>query len=103
MSNLQVKKYSWKHIVDTLTLPSDEMKSLKYRYAIEYFCNFYSGDNPQLLFSDKDVKYIQNEIKEEAEHKIRLALNDKAREDLREVWPDLDDYINSLATRPRLF
>jgi hypothetical protein len=75
----QVKKYTWKYIIDTLIIPTGKLEELQYHYAIEYFCNFYSGYNARILFPEESVKYIQNEIKDEAEHKIRLALNEKAR------------------------
>ena len=95
----QNKKFTWKYIIDTLIIPRGEMEQLYYTYAIEYYCNFYSGDNPQILFPEESVKYIQNEIKEDAEHKIRLALNEKTREALRKSWSGFDDYIEGLGTR----
>jgi hypothetical protein len=95
----QVKKYTWKHIIDTLIIPKGELEQEHYYSAIDYYCNFYSGDNPRILFPEESVKYIQAEIKDDAEHKIRLALNEKAREDLRESWPGLDTYIESLGKR----
>jgi len=97
----QSKKYTWKHIIDTLVIPEGKLEQEHYYSAIDYFCNFYSGDNPQILFPEESVKYIQAEIKEDAEHKIRLALNEKTREDLRKNWPGFDDYIEGLGNRGR--
>ena len=95
----QSKKYTWKHIIDTLVIPEGELEQLHYYSAIDYFCNFYGGDNLRILFPEESVKYIQAEIKEDAEHKIRLALNEKTRADLRKSWPGFDDYIEGLGNR----
>jgi hypothetical protein len=46
-----------------------------YRRAINCMCEFYHGSDPTILFSQKEVAFIQGEIKDEAEHKIRLAFN----------------------------
>ena len=97
--NPQVKKYTWKHIIDTLVIPIGELEQLHYYSAINYYCNFYSGDNPGILFPEESIKYIQGEIKDDAEHKIRLALNQRSRDELRASWPGLDDYIESLGKR----
>jgi len=97
----QIKKFTWKHIIDTLVIPMGALEQLHYNYAIDYYCNFYNGDNPQILFPEESVKYIQNEIKEDAEHKIRLALNEKTREALRKSWPGFDEYIEGLGSRGR--
>ncbi len=46
-----------------------------FRRAIDCICEFYDGSDPIILFSQKEVAFIQGEIKDEAEHKIRLAFN----------------------------
>ena len=46
-----------------------------YRRAINCMCEFYDASDPTILFSEKEVAFIQGEIKDKAEHKIRLAFN----------------------------
>lgn len=99
MSNIQIKKYTWKHIIDTLVIPKDELDELCYEDAIDYYSNFYNSDDPSVIFSEENVKYIQEEIKEEAEYRIRLAKTDKKIKDLKASWPGLDDYIKSIGER----
>jgi len=74
MSELS-KTYSWKYIIDTLVIPGRQFNSLYYNCAIDCMCEFYDGSDPTILFSEKEVAFIQGEIKDEAEHKIRLAFN----------------------------
>ena len=41
-----------------------------FRRAIDCICEFYDGSDPIILFSQKEVAFIQGEIKDEAEHRF---------------------------------
>ena len=64
------KIYSWIYIIDTLVIPEGEFYLMYYRRAINCMCEFYDASDPTILFSEKEVAFIQGEIKDEAEHKI---------------------------------
>jgi hypothetical protein len=71
------KIYSWKYMIYTFVIPGRKFNSLYYNRAIDCICEFYDGSDPTILFSEKEVAFIQGEIKDEAEHKIRLAFNSR--------------------------
>ena len=88
------KKFSWTDIVNRLS----DKANTHFTHAIEYYCNFYSGDiQPERKrFTEKEVLEIIAEITEEAEHKMRLEHQDERAKQLRIDWPNVDEYIQNL-------
>ena len=95
---MSAKQYTWIELIATLIIPSDELSQTKYKAAIDYCCNMYCNKKNQ-VFSEADMEFITEEIKEEEEHKIRLAQNDLQQQELRKDWPGLDSYVESLIAR----
>ena len=94
------KPYIWKDIVSKLNISiEDNIRNNQYRYAEQYFRNFYFGDNEKSKFSEADVKFILEEIIDEAEHKIRLYEMDERQKQLKKDWPDVDLYIENIINR----
>jgi len=100
IKQMSTKKYSWAELLSTLIIPTDELSQTKYKAAIDYHHNFYCSNNDKnQVFSESEVKFIAEEIKDEAEHKIRLARQELEQEQLRKDWPGVDAYINNLINR----
>ena len=94
------KPYTWKDIVSKLNIAiEDNIRNNQYRYAEQYFRNFYAGDNEKLKFSEEELKFILEEIIDEAEHKIRLYEMDERQKQLKKDWPDVDLYIENIINR----
>jgi hypothetical protein len=99
-STKTIKPYSWKDIVSKLNIAiEDNIRNNQYRYAEQYFKNFYDGNDEETSFTEKDVKFILEEIKDEAEHKIRLYEMDLDQKQLRKDWPDVDVYVENILNR----
>lgn len=95
---MSAKKYTWAELVGKLIIPKDELSQNKYKAAIEYCYNFYCEDKNK-VFTDAEVKFITEEISDEAAHKIQLAKNDLEQQQLKKDWPGVDDYVESLFKR----
>jgi hypothetical protein len=95
---MSTQKYTWAQLITTLVIPSDKLSQTKFKAAIDYCYNFYCDDKNQ-VFSENEVKFIAKEIKDEAEHKIRLAHQDLEQEQLRQDWPGVDAYVEDLLNR----
>jgi hypothetical protein len=101
MSTTKIDKpYTWKDIVIKLNIQiEDNIRNNQYRYAEQYFRNDYDGDNEKSKFSEEEVKFILEEITDEAEHKIRLCQMDEEKKQLKKDWPDVDLYIENIINR----
>jgi len=95
---MSAKKHTWAEVLSTLIIPADELSRTKYKAAIDYHYNLYCNNKDQ-VFSESEVKFIAEEIKDEAEHKIRLAQQDLEQEQLRKDWPGVDAYVENLFKR----
>ena len=94
------EKISWMDIISRL---GDKVTNIHFTHAIEYYCNFYSGDiQPhRKRFTEKEVLEIIAEITDEAEHKMRLTQQDERAKQLRIDWPNVDKYVQNLLELPR--
>jgi hypothetical protein len=91
---------SWKDITDKLPGFYDDTQEGDYmRTAEEYYCNFYWGDDPAKRYSEKEAADIVAEIVEEAQHKLRLLANAKAREKLLKECPWFQVYLQRAEIR----
>jgi hypothetical protein len=70
-----------------------------YKYAEEYYKNFYNGDNIKMTFSKNEVKNIVEEIIDEAEHKLRLFDQDEQQKKFKKEYPNFDTYIDNIFNR----
>lgn len=95
---MSAKKYTWAELVGTLIIPKDEISQNKYKAAIEYCYNFYCEDKNK-FFTEAEVKFITEEISDEAAHKIQLAKNDLEQQQIKKDWPGVDAYVNDLLNR----
>ena len=96
----KTKIYEWKYIVEKLNIPiEDNIRNNQYRKAEKYFEKWYMELNKNLKFSEDDVKYIINEIIDEAEHKINLITMDTNIADLKKEWPKMDEHVENLLNR----
>ena len=74
------KKYTWDHI--------------KARTSNEtaYFQEIYAND----FFTAEEVEIILEEIDDEAQHKNILSMNKKSYEDIKNMWPNIDEIVNKI-------
>lgn len=98
LPSMSVKEFSWTDIVSRL---GEKAKNIHFINAIDYYCNFYSGDiQPQRKrFTEKEVLEIIAEITDDAEHKLRLQQQEERARQLRIDWPNVDEYIQNICNR----
>lgn len=96
--SVSVKRFSWTDIVSRF---GDKATNIHFTHAIEYYCNFYSGDiQPERKrFTEKEVLEIIAEITDDAEHKMRLEQQEERARQLRIDWPNVDKYIENICNR----
>jgi hypothetical protein len=82
------RKYTWAEIEETVTNGCSE-----YRNALEYVRECYDEKE---FYTEDDMRFILNEIKDEAESKIQLRANSMLSQDLRDCWPNFDSVVNSI-------
>jgi len=82
------RKYTWAEIEAKVTNDCSE-----YRNALEYVRECY---HEKEFYTDEDVRFMLNEINDEAESKIQLRTNSMLSQDLRDCWPNLDSVVDSI-------
>jgi hypothetical protein len=94
-----MNSYTWSQILVALDLDKDDKYYDMSENIVEYFCDYYDADVPGRVFNYDEFNKVINEIKKDIQYQIQLRKNEEAQDELKNKYPGVDRYIESLDKR----